>query len=119
MSGGWRRSFSLATAQRVSVSLRYNLTQAANYESDEFSEMLFAIDGTLVGTCGVDVLARIVGNGNGGSVLTTDWVSVDVDLGLLSAGEHTLSIGGFNNKKTSRDELSTMLIDDVVLRGQE
>ena len=119
MSGGWRRTFSLATAQRVSVSLRYNLTQSANYEEDEFSDILLVVYGALVGRNGDDVHARIFGKGNGGSVLTTDLVSVDVDLGMLSAGEHTLSIGGFNNKKTSRGELSDMLIDDVVLRGQE
>ena len=57
-------------------------------------------------------------NGNGGSALTSGWVQLTVDLGVLSAGAHTLAIGGFNNKKTYRDERTDVFIDDVVLTAQ-
>ncbi|MEE4380114.1 MAG: M12 family metallo-peptidase, partial [Candidatus Competibacteraceae bacterium] len=97
MSGGWQRSFTLSAPQQVTVSLRYRLSQAANYEADEFSDALLAIDGTLISDSGNDYLARIAGDGNGGPVRTTGWQTVDIDLGTLSAGTHTLTIGGFNN----------------------
>jgi hypothetical protein len=102
----------------VSVSLRYNLTQAANYESDEFSDALLTIDGRSVGTGGNSFLARVAGDGNGGSPRTTGWVTTQVGLGTLSAGSHTLTIGGFNNKKTFRDEVTDVRIDDVVVTAQ-
>lgn len=36
-------------------------------------------------------------------------------LGTLSAGSHTLVIGGFNNKKTTTSESTRLIIDDVIL----
>ena len=118
MSGGWRRVFSLTTSRRVLVSLRYNLTQSANYESDESSDALLTIDGRRVGTGGNTFLARVLGDGNGGVPRTTGWVTVQVDLGTLTAGTHSLTIGGFNNKKTYNDETTTVRIDDVVVTAQ-
>lgn len=119
MSGGWRRTFNLSTQRRVFASLRIKLNQSPHYESDEFSQVLMSIDGKLVSqTSGRDYLAQIVGNGNGGSAPTTGWLQVTVDLGVLSAGTHTLTIGGFNNKKTLADERTDIFIDDVVLTAQ-
>ena len=115
MSGGWQRSFSLSSAQRVVVSFRYRLAQASNYESDEFSDALIAIDGRVVGNAGNNFIARLRGDGNGGSVKSTGWVAETIDLGVLSSGNHTLTIGGFNNKKTWRDELTAVRIDDVTV----
>ena len=40
MSGGWQRSFTLDAATDILLSLRYNLTQSSEYESDEYSEVL-------------------------------------------------------------------------------
>ena len=113
MSGGWRRYFTLPTARQVTVSFRYKLTQASNYENDEFSEMLLAIDDQLLNN---GVLARVTGNGNGGADQTTGWVSASINVGMLSEGPHTILIGGFNNKKTFNDEVTQILIDDVVVR---
>lgn len=115
MSGGWERTFNLATAEDVTLSLRYKLSQSKDYETDEISEALVSIDGNLIGRQGVNYLARILGDGNGGSKKTTGWQLVNFDLGQLSAGSHTLTIGGFNNKKTYRNESSEILIDDVVI----
>ena len=116
ISGGWSRSFTLDASQEVTLSFRYNLTQSANYESDEFSEALFALNGILIGSDEDDALARITGNGNGGPAQTTGWVLVNLNLGTLS-GTHTITLGGFNNKKTFNDESTEILIDDVILKG--
>lgn len=119
MSGGWRRAFSLATQRRVTASLRVKVNQSPHYESDELSQALLSIDGRLVSqTTGRDYLAQVAGNGNAGVALTSGWVQVTVDLGVLSAGAHTLTIGGFNNKKTFIDERTDVFIDDVILTAQ-
>ncbi len=116
MSGGWSRAFTLQTASQVTVTVRYKLTQASDYERDEISQALLSVDNRLFGVSSNDFLARIVGNGNGGSAQTTGFVVVNVSLGSLSAGRHTLTIGGFNNKKTFANESTEVLIDNVVVR---
>jgi len=115
MSGGWRQSFTLDAPGAVTLSFRYNLTQAANYEADEFSEVIVTLDGQQVGSGGNDFVARITGDGNGGVAQTTGWQTFSVNLGPLSAGTHNITIGGFNNKKTFGNESSELLIDDVVV----
>lgn len=50
MSGGWQKSFSLSASTNVVISFYYNLTQTPDYESDERSQVLVSVDGTLFGT---------------------------------------------------------------------
>lgn len=119
MSGGWTTILNLVASAAVSVTLRYNLSQSPNYESDENSQVLLSIDGTLKGTGANDYLARIVGNGNGGSNVTTGWVLVTVDLGVLSAGSHVLTLGAYNSKKTLSDESTALTIDDVAVTATD
>ena len=118
MSGGWRRGFILNQASDLTITLRFNLTQASEYEPDEFSDALLSVDGRLISMNNSEILAHIVGNGNGGPPQTTGWIPVTIPIGTLSAGSHTLTIGAFNNKKTFLNETTEILIDDVVLRGQ-
>jgi hypothetical protein len=58
----------------------------------------------------------VTGNGNGGAAITTGWQQVQISLGTLPAGTHTLILGGYNNKKNSATESTTILIDDVTVR---
>lgn len=46
---------------------------------------------------------------------TTDWQQHQVYLGNLAAGNHTLRIGGYNNRKNAADESMTVVIDDVAM----
>jgi hypothetical protein len=116
MSGGWKRSFDLAeAASEVTVSFRYKLWQNANYESDEFSQMLFSVDGVLYGEGGNDYVAQITGDGDGGNNQSTGWQSFEANLGPLDAGEHTIVLGVFNSKKNDKDEYSYVNIDDVIM----
>ena len=117
MSGGWQQSFSLSAPTEVGLSFRYNLSQTPNYENDEMSQVLVSVDGNLHGTPPNDYVAQIVGNGNGGAQETTGWQLFQVNLGTLPAGNHTLTIGGYNNKKTFNDESTDVRIDDVLLTG--
>ena len=117
MSGGWQRGFQLADPADVSISLRYKLTQAADYESDELSQALLRVDGNLLGEQPSDYIFQIAGNGNGGNPLTTDWQLFQANVVNLDAGQHTITIGGFNNKKTFNNESTEVLIDDVLVSG--
>jgi VCBS repeat-containing protein len=116
MSGGWRRTFTLSAATALTLSFRYNLNQGADYESDEFSQVMASIDGVLKGVSPNDYVAQVTGNGNGGAAITTGWQQVQISLGTLPAGTHTLILGGYNNKKNSATESTTILIDDVTVR---
>ncbi len=117
MSGGWQRTFFLATPADVTISVRYNLSQTTGYESDEFSQALLSVDGTLYGTPPNTYMDELTGNGNGGSDQSTGWESFTVKIGALSAGTHTLTVGGYNNQKTTSDESTVILIDDIVVTG--
>jgi hypothetical protein len=113
MSGGWTISFTLPEAQEVGLSFRYRLTQTRDYESDERSEFLASVDGTLLGASGV--IAQVVGNGNGGSSITTGFQLFQQGLGVLPAGTHTLVLGGFNSQKTTASESTELIVDDVLV----
>jgi len=106
MSGGWSRSFNVPSAATVKIRFRFQLTQAANYESDEFSDGLISVDGTDF------FVARITGNGNGGPAQIIGPLFTEFDI-PLSAGNHTLTLGGFNNKKTFNNEFTAIFYDDL------
>ena len=61
MSGGWQRSFTLDGEMEVTLSFLYTLTQDSNYESDEFSQVLYSLNGGAA-----QLVDQITGNGNGG-----------------------------------------------------
>ncbi len=57
------------------------------------------------------------GNGKGGGEITTGWRLFEIT-GSIAPGNHTLIIGGYNNRKTATTERTTILIDNVVLKLQ-
>ena len=115
MSGGWQTAFNLAAQQGVQLSFDYNMTLDLDYNTNEYSEVIVTVDALQPGTGGNDYVARITGDGDGGSDQTTGWQTFQVDLGLLSGGVHTLTIGGYNNRKTITREDTEVLIDNVVM----
>lgn len=115
ISGGWKRTFTLAQGATVTLNLDYNMT-INNYESDEYSEVLASIDGILTGTGGNSEVARLTG---GSASSTTGWKSsTTLVAGWFPAGTHTLIVGGHNNKKNASNETTDIRIDNVVLRTQ-
>jgi hypothetical protein len=113
MSGGWQNSFSLANAAPVRVSFRYRVT-GNNLRSSRFGQMLVGLNGVLRGVPPNDYVAQVLG-GLGGVTSTTDWQLVQIDLGLLPAGTHVLSLGGYQSVKSNTNESVEVLIDDVVV----
>ncbi len=104
MEANWTTSFDGSGA--ATLSLDANLTQTPHYERNEFSEIGVVLNGQLIR------LARIRGNGNGGSSRSTGFHSFSRDLDLGN-GPHTLSLNCFNNRKTLRDERTTCRFDNV------
>jgi len=111
MSGGWSLDFNVATAVTdATLSLNYRLMMSGQFESDEFSQALVQFDGNTVAT-----LATFTGNGNGGPNMDTGEDFAQISLGNLSAGNHTLVLGGFNNKKTFFDEWTQIFFNNVTV----
>src|SRR5262249_13509677 len=108
MAVGWRRSFTLPSAQSISLSFDSNMTQTPDYESDEFSDTLTQIDAQPA-----VVQPHIVGDGNGGPPRSTGPISRVIELGCLPPGTHTVTLGVRNNKKTFNNESTTLLLDNV------
>src|SRR5262249_12157470 len=115
MSGGFDASFNVVQPVQATLTLRCLMTQTPEYDFDELSQVLVAVDGTLLGQRPFDYVVQTVGNGNGGTPLTMAWKVFRVHLGLLAAGSHTLTVGGYNNKKTDATEWTEIWIDDVVI----
>ncbi|MFS1523948.1 di-heme oxidoredictase family protein [Microbulbifer sp. 2304DJ12-6] len=99
MSGGWQTSFTLTQAAEVTFDFDFRVIQTSEYESDEISSAIIAIDGQET------VLATLRGNGNGGGDMSTGIQTTTLTRNL-SAGHHTVVLGGFNNKKTANDEIT-------------
>ncbi len=108
ISGGWTTSFTLGAESEISLSFLYELTQSEQYEEDEYSQVLVSIDG------GPAILVdSLTGNGNGGGPLSSGPQTFSAVLGVLAAGEHSLTLGAYNSKKTWSDEFTGLTIDDV------
>ncbi len=116
ISGGWQATFNLAAPGNVVISFWFNLAQSPDYDQEEYSEALLSVDGVLYGAGTQDYIARIYGNGNGGIQETTGWQLFSVQVGGLSAGSHSLVIGGYNNQKSYTNEFTELLIDQVEVR---
>ena len=114
MSAGWLYTLSLASPQNgVSISLRYRFSMNSLYDYDEYSRILVSLDGTLYGRGSKNYVDHIGGDNT--FAHDTGWLQTTLYLGDLAAGNHTLVIGGFNNKKTTTDELTNIYLDDVML----
>ena len=113
MSASWRKTFKLEEASDVTLTLRYKMKQDRDFDRDEFSKVLAAIDGDLIERNGKDYLARLTGDGNGGKNKNTGWKKATLDLGELDAGKHKLDLGGYVNKKTSKSEHVRIFFDEV------
>ena len=111
MSGGWRRTFTLAVPTQLTLTFRHRLV-GTSYESDEFGQTLVSLDSTLHGVAPNDYIAQIITG-------STGWQLVQLNLGTIAAGTHTLALGGYNNKKNSSSETSEILIDDLLLAPVE
>ncbi len=104
ISGGWKGGFYLHGASEVKVSLDYRLIMTG-FDADECAQVLARIDDRPS-----EVLEELCGQGK-----DTGWQS-EAFMRSLSAGEHTITIGGYNNKKTGEREFADIYFDNVEIR---
>ena len=115
LSGGWFRNFTLAHDRNVEVTITYQLEQSAEYESHELSQALCSIDGILrTNNTGVDYLAQIQGDGDGGGSIVVGFVTSRFNVSL-SAGVHSLLVGGYVTSRSEFDEITYIRFDEVTL----
>ena len=107
MSAGFSKDFTLDESGDGTITFSYRLDAASSYENDEYSQVVVEIDGQQVGVDGNDYVVQVNGGGD------TGWQTVTIDLGNLSTGSHTITLGGYNNKKTSSNEDTEIQFDDI------
>ena len=117
ISGGWTTELILDRATEVSIAYRYMLTQWPAYESDELSRLMTIVDDSELTISQGAQRHTIRGDGDGGQPRTTGWKRFQMDLGMLDAGKHIITIGAYNNKKDALNEITELLIDDVRVTG--
>ena len=110
-SGGWSREITLAQAGALQVSLRFRLTMAAGFESDEWGAAWLKVNDTLHGNAQNNHLVRLVGTGD----VDTGWLSETFNISL-PAGTHTLQFGAYNNKSTTGTEITRAWFDDLSIQ---
>jgi VCBS repeat-containing protein len=119
-SAAIRKVISLPIGGAATLSFKYRLIFTNGYENNEYGEVIAEMNGTKLGTAanpshaGANVVAYRIGNGNGGADDDTGWVTATYNLNL-SAGDHTLLLGGYNNGSSTTDELTYVWFDDVEL----
>jgi hypothetical protein len=118
MSGGWSKSF--VSSGDVTVTLRYRLIFPGTYEPEECGQVLVSIDGTILGSGpnGSVLLNGSVLQFCGTGVLQdSGWQQFTFDRSLPS-GTHTITVGGWNNQKTQKNEVMDVFFDDIKLETE-
>ena len=113
ISGGWSRNFVLSRPSSVSIEINYQLTFNANYEPDEFAQVLCSVDGILIGLNSKDFIVQVTGDGNGGLDNVVGYTTVTLTSSILATGTHRITVGGYNNQKTWSDELTRVRFSKV------
>jgi len=115
ISGGFLKSFVLPRSGFLTIVVTFELMQNKHYGSDEWSQALCSIDGNLAGDGANEFMAQIVGNSNGQIDQSTGFQTVILHAGQLSAGEHLIAIGAFNNKQSSRKASTYLWVDSIAI----
>jgi hypothetical protein len=113
-SGAWSRTIEAARDSVYEVSLHCRMRMGYGFETTEYGSLILEIDGVRYGVDGGDSLVSAVGDGNGGADFDTRWIERSF-LVPLSAGEHTITFGAYNNQSNASDEWVEGLFDDVTV----
>ncbi len=113
-SGGFSRTFQLAQADTVDVSLQVRLIMEEGYESDEYVDVILEIDGVRYGADSNGSLMRRAGDGSGGGPEDSGWREVNVEA-RLTAGPHTLTVGAYQDLDTPGDKSAEVFLDEIAV----
>lgn len=110
MSGGFEYEFTLSEAKTVEIKFDYSLKITSAYESNEYGEVVVALDGTDV------VVKRLQGRGGTYSCSNAGEVVVFPN---VQPGSHKVTLGAYNNQKTTSDEDTHVTYDNVKVTAKE
>ncbi|WP_040820089.1 Ig-like domain-containing protein, partial [endosymbiont of Tevnia jerichonana] len=94
------------------LSFRYKLSQSTFYAGNELVQLMLNLDGELVGLGSDDFLAQ---QQAGDNAQTDQWHSVEINLGNLAMGEHSLIVGAYSDRKSDLNQTSALRFDDLML----
>ena len=116
LSGGWARNFTLANPRNIAISVTYQLEQSTQYESHELSQALCSIDDVLISNIpGVDYLAQIQGDDDdSGPEKVIGFTTATMNVSL-SAGQHTILVGGYVSSRSDANEVTYIRFDEVTM----
>ncbi len=109
-STAWAGTFHLDQPSIVQIRFKWRLFFPGTFESDEHGEARFEVNNQRYGVAGQSYLARFSG---GTGQQDTGWQDYAIDLALAGPANHTIEIGGWNNKKTAADEYVDVYLDNI------
>lgn len=110
MSGGWEYSFTTTESGSIKVFFDYTLFITSAYESNEYGEAVVELDGVEV------VVKRLTGGYGTHSIAKTGEI---VAFPGVAAGSHKVTVGVYNNQKTTHDEYTKVSFDNVKVTLEE
>ena len=116
MSGGWSKSFRLDEAMEVTLTFKVKLAMGSGTTRKDFADVRVALDGEQVSFGGKNHALRLKGLGED-QRHHTGWQTIEVDLGLLPAGRHEFTLGGYMNRKAGAGAFAKLQFDDVRVEG--
>ena len=114
-SGGWSHIFSVDQDGTAQVTVSFRLIMDQGYETNEFGEVILEIDGVRHGNDMNNSLVHVTGDGNGGDIDDTGWLTESFSVPLSAGDDHELVIGAYNNNATYSDESVEVFIDDIIV----
>ncbi|MHC4445202.1 MAG: Ig-like domain-containing domain [Planctomycetota bacterium] len=112
-STAWAETFNVPGSSNYIVNFKYRMIFTASFESDEYGEVRLEVDDQAVGVDGNVYIERV--SGGNGSDYDTGWREFSKVLNLSGPADHTLEIGGWNNKKTQSNEVLEVYVDEVLI----
>ncbi|MBN7775103.1 VWA domain-containing protein [Nitratireductor aquimarinus] len=111
MNGAFTRTFNLARTTTVTITFDYYAFLSGQSDNTDDVWVLAGVDGNAFGTGGV--VEELIGSSSSDyDAQSTGWKTFSTTV-TLSAGEHTLSLGGLMTSKESSDEFANVYFDNV------
>ena len=121
ISGGWSRVFELKRRSNITIAVVFQLQVAKEFARTEVSEVLCSLDGKLLRNGPDEFLAQLSGErnirmlqiGNADDYNYIGFKEVRLSVTNVTAGNHTLVVGGHLTRKTYSDERTIIRFDTV------
>ncbi len=110
MSAGYTTQFTVAKDTKLYLDFDATIYGRPYLDNPDYIESLIALDGVLIETNGTDYLER---DYDGAGARPAKHFTIELD---VTAGTHTLDIGGFMNAKNDTQEWSQARFSNVVIR---